>query len=80
MILVLLAAAAIRAPGFVSIPNMSQQLVLASYLGIVAGGETLVILTGGIDLSIAWNLNLSAILLTQVGEHNPGAGGGRRAG
>jgi ribose transport system permease protein len=71
--LVLLAAAAIRAPGFVSIPNMTQQLVLASYLGIVAGGETLVILTGGIDLSIAWNLNLSAILLTQVGEHNPGA-------
>jgi ribose transport system permease protein len=73
LILVLLAAAAIRAPGFVSIPNMSQQLVLGSYLGIVAGGETLVILTGGIDLSIAWNLNLSAILLTQVGEHNPGA-------
>jgi ribose transport system permease protein len=71
LILLLLAAAAIRAPGFVSASNLSQQLVLASYLGIIAGGQTLVILTGGIDLSIAWNLNLSAILLTQLSEQMP---------
>jgi ribose transport system permease protein len=71
LILILLAAAAIRAPGFVSGPNLSQQLVLASYLGIIAGGQTLVILTGGIDLSIAWNLNLAAILLTQLSEQMP---------
>ena len=71
LILVLLAAAAIRAPGFVSVPNLTQQLVLASYLGVIAGGQTLVILTGGIDLSIAWNLNLAAILLTQLSEQMP---------
>jgi ribose transport system permease protein len=71
LILLLLAAAAIRAPGFVSIPNLTQQLVLASYLGVIAGGQTLVILTGGIDLSIAWNLNLAAILLTQLSEQMP---------
>jgi ribose transport system permease protein len=71
LIAVLLAAAAIRAPGFVSIPNLTQQLVLSSYLGVIAGGQTLVILTGGIDLSIAWNLNLSAILLTQLSEQMP---------
>ena len=71
LILLLLIAAAIRAPGFVSISNLSQQLVLASYLGVVTGGQTLVILTGGIDLSIAWNLNLSAILLTQLSEQMP---------
>jgi ribose transport system permease protein len=71
LILILLAAAAIRAPGFVSGPNLSQQLVLASYLGVIAGGQTLVILTGGIDLSIAWNLNLAAILLTQLSEQMP---------
>ena len=57
---------------------MSQQLVLASYLGIIAGGQTLVILTGGIDLSIAWNLNLAAILLTQLSEQMPDLLGGRR--
>ena len=71
LILLLLAAAAIRAPGFISIPNLLQQLVLSSYLGVVAGGETIVIITGGIDLSVAWNLNLSAILLTQLSEHIP---------
>ncbi|MBA3449775.1 MAG: ABC transporter permease [Chloroflexia bacterium] len=71
LILLLLAAAAIRAPGFVSVPNLTQQLVLASYLGVIAGGQTLVILTGGIDLSIAWNLNLAAILLTQLSEQMP---------
>jgi ribose transport system permease protein len=71
LIMILLAAAAIRAPGFVSGPNLSQQLVLASYLGVIAGGQTLVILTGGIDLSIAWNLNLAAILLTQLSEQMP---------
>jgi ribose transport system permease protein len=71
LIAILLAAAAVRAPGFVSVPNLTQQLVLASYLGVIAGGQTLVILTGGIDLSIAWNLNLSAILLTQLSEQMP---------
>ena len=29
------------------------------------------ILTGGIDLSIGWNLNLAAILLTQLSEQMP---------
>lgn len=71
LILILLAAAAIRAPNFVSPGSLTQQLVLASYLGIIAGGQTIVILTGGIDLSVAWNLNLSAILLTQLSEQMP---------
>ena len=71
LILILLTAAAIRAPGFVSGSNLSQQLVLASYLGVIAGGQTLVILTGGIDLSIGWKLNLAAILLTQLSEQMP---------
>jgi ribose transport system permease protein len=71
LIALLLAAAAIRAPGFVSPSNLTQQLVLASYLGVIAGGQTIVILTGGIDLSVAWNLNLSAILLTQLSETMP---------
>lgn len=71
LIAILLAAAAIRAPGFVAPSSLTQQLVLASYLGIIAGGQTLVILTGGIDLSVAWNLNLSAILLTQLSATMP---------
>ena len=65
----LLAAAAVRSPSFLSLGSLRQQLVVASFLGVLAAGETLVILTGGIDLSIAWNLNLSAILLTQLAEN-----------
>lgn len=75
LIALLLVAAAIRTPGFVDPANLRSQLVLASYLGVLAGGQTLVILTGGIDLSIAWNLNLAAILLTQIsgGSNSPTA-------
>jgi ribose transport system permease protein len=65
-ILVLLAAAWLMSPGFVRPGNLSQQLVLAAYLGVVAAGQTLVILTGGIDLSVSWTLNLAAILLTRI--------------
>jgi ribose transport system permease protein len=71
LIVLLLAIAALRTPDFVTPSNLRQQLVLASYLGIIAAGETIVILIGGIDLSVAWNLNFSAILLTQLStEHS----------
>jgi ribose transport system permease protein len=65
-ILVLLIAAGIMSPGFVRPGNLSQQLVLAAYLGVVAAGQTIVILTGGIDLSVSWTLNFAAILLTRI--------------
>ncbi|MEA2526200.1 MAG: ribose transport system permease protein [Thermomicrobiales bacterium] len=70
----LLVVAAVRTPSFVTPGSLRQQLVLASYLAIIAGGQTLVILSGGIDLSVAWNLNFSAILMTQTaaGSHEAG--------
>src|SRR6478609_549669 len=66
LILVLLIVSGIRQPGFLSVNNLRQQFVLATFLGTVAAGQTLVILTGGIDLSVAWNLNFAAILFTQT--------------
>jgi ribose transport system permease protein len=71
LIAVLLVAAEIRAPGFVSVSTVLQQVTLASYLGMLAAGQTIVILTGGIDLSMGRNLTLSAILLTQLSEQMP---------
>jgi ribose transport system permease protein len=65
-ILVLLTAAGIMSPGFVRPGNLAQQLALASYLGVIAAGQTIVILTGGIDLSVSWTLNFAAILLTRI--------------
>jgi ribose transport system permease protein len=66
LIVFMLLIAGIRHPGFVEPGNLRQQLVLASFLGVAAAGETIVILTGGIDLSLAWNLNFAAILMTQI--------------
>lgn len=74
LIVVLIIIAGILNPHFVSPGNLRQQLVLATFLGMAAAGETVVILTGGIDLSLPWNLNFAAIVLTQVagGSHAPG--------
>ncbi len=66
LILVIIFVTALRHPGFVSVGNLRNQLVLASFLGMAAAAQTILILTGGIDLSIAWNLNFSAILLTHL--------------
>ncbi len=47
--------------------------VLAAFIGIVALGQTFVIIGGGIDLSVPWVLNCAAILMTLM------AGGARPA-
>ena len=39
-------------------------MVLAAFVGIVALGQTFVIIGGGIDLSVPWVLNSAAILMT----------------
>jgi len=50
-------------PGFASADGIRTTLVIASFVGFVAAGQTLVILVGGIDLSVPWVLNAAAILL-----------------
>lgn len=54
----------ILAPGFISANNILQLLKIASFLGLVALGQTLVMLVGGIDLSVAWTLTGSALVFT----------------
>ncbi len=53
-------------PQFASPDFLMLQLLKASILGIVATGQMIVILTGNIDLSVSWTLNLSAVLLTSI--------------
>jgi ribose transport system permease protein len=50
-------------PGFASSESVKSILVIASFVGFVAAGQTFVILVGGIDLSVPWVLNGAAILL-----------------
>lgn len=50
-------------PGFARPGSIAAVLVVASFVGLVAAGQTFVILIGGIDLSVPWVLNAAAILL-----------------
>ena len=49
-------------PGFASAASVKAILVIASFVGLVAAGETFVLLVGGIDLSIPWVLNAAGVL------------------
>ena len=50
-------------PGFGSPAGIKAVLVQACFVGLVAAGQTFVILIGGIDLSVPWVLNAAAILM-----------------
>jgi ribose transport system permease protein len=50
-------------PGFARPASVAAILTVASFVGLVAAGQTFVVLIGGIDLSVPWVLNGAAILL-----------------
>jgi len=64
--LALVGVGAALAPGFASAGNILQLLKLSSFLGLAAVGQTIVMLTGGIDLSLAWVLTGSAVVFTSI--------------
>lgn len=51
-------------PGFASGRHIRVLLIDASVVGLIAFGQTLVIITGGIDVSIPWTVNCAATFLT----------------
>jgi ribose transport system permease protein len=51
-------------PGFGSRTHLISLAIEASVIGLIALGQTVVIISGGIDLSIPWVLNSAAILMT----------------
>lgn len=62
--IVLLLLTSVVAPGFLSPTHLRSTAVLAAFIGIVALGQTFVIIGGGIDLSVPWVLNAAAVLMT----------------
>jgi ribose transport system permease protein len=50
-------------PGFLSVASIKSLLVLASILGIASIGQTLAIIVGGLDLSVASMIGLSSVSL-----------------
>jgi ribose transport system permease protein len=59
-------------PGFASPSGIQEVLQIASFVGLVAAGQTFVILVGGIDLSVPWVLNTAAIVLVSVAQGGNG--------
>lgn len=70
-------AAGATLPGFASLAHMRYVLELAAMLGIVAAGQTVVIVTGGIDLSVGAVVTVAAIagpaLSEALGDSGPGS-------
>jgi ribose transport system permease protein/inositol transport system permease protein len=62
ILIVLIAIAAVSSPAFLTERNLSNVIRQASILGVVATGQLFVILTGGIDLSVASVIALMSIL------------------
>lgn len=54
----------VHSSSFATSANIAQLLTFASFIGLAALGQTLVIIGGGIDLSIPWTMGLAGILLS----------------
>ena len=63
-IAVLLFVGSLYSSKFLSLPYLLQQLQVASFLGIIATGMTLVILLGHIDLSVPWTITIGGMMAT----------------
>lgn len=61
------------APGYLEAPQIGSLLQLASILGIAAVGQTLVILIGGIDLSVGAVATLSNLVAAAIIANNDAA-------
>jgi ribose transport system permease protein len=63
----LVVATDVASPGFVTFHQLSTTLLYAAPLGALAAGQTLVMLTGGIDLSVSATATAAAYLMAGLG-------------
>lgn len=66
MLLLLLVFAQFIIPGFIEVKNISSILKMASFTGVAAIGQTLVILLGGIDMSVSNVVTFTNIVAAQM--------------
>ncbi len=71
-LVVLLAVAALSQPRFLTVTSLRNTLIQSTALGIVAVGQTMVILTSGIDLSVGATISLSNVLAAVLMQRYPG--------
>ncbi|MFL5953297.1 MAG: ABC transporter permease [Gaiellaceae bacterium] len=63
LVVIALVGGSFAAQGFLSTQHLSSMGQTAAYVGIIAIGQTLVLLLGGIDLSVPYMINFAAVLL-----------------
>ncbi|GHE03897.1 hypothetical protein U879_21360 [Defluviimonas sp. 20V17] len=66
LLALLVIAAFVYDPGLASWRWIHAQLQIAAFIGIIAIGQTMVILIGQIDLSVPWNLTFSALVMATL--------------
>jgi rhamnose transport system permease protein len=71
-IVILILIVTLRNPAFLTLDNFTDILLNISILAIVALGQTIVILTRGIDLSVSSMVGLVAMMVSFVVKENPG--------
>lgn len=64
----------IHSSGFAAGSSIRQMLVFASFVGFAALGQTLVILAGGLDLSVPWLMGFGGVELSRLSASGVPAG------
>jgi rhamnose transport system permease protein len=72
MIVLLVLAVGLRAPAFLSAGSLANVVTDSTLLVMLALTQMLVIVTRGVDLSVASNLALSGMVAAMLGAHVPG--------
>lgn len=64
--LVLFAGFSVYMPGFARLSHIRTVFLESALIGIVALGQTLVVITGGINLSVAWMMTIGAYMVSNL--------------
>lgn len=72
VIVIIFIATSLKTPGYASIATAQQIFTNASLFLLLAIGETMVIVTRNVDLSVGSTLGLSAFVVGDLYTHNPG--------
>src|SRR6266571_838460 len=72
VLLLIIVVVGVQVPEFLTLSNMVQILLSISILAIVAIGETLVILTRNVDLSVGSIVGFAAFVAANLFKQNPG--------
>ena len=60
---------AVKSPAFFNGGKLESVFVLASVLGVLALSQQLVLILGGVDLSLPWTMNMGAVLIAYFPHH-----------